>query len=87
MTNKFYLAKNDVKMCELIQGSELRGEKFSIDLATWYNTLAFEVQLKDVADFLRVKETLTRLGISSLGKNGEKPKLYQTCHILQKKGI
>jgi hypothetical protein len=34
-------------------------------------------------DFLRVKETLTRIGISTA--TGEK-KLYQSCHILHKKG-
>ena len=64
-----YLVNNDPALTKLIEGADKRGEKFSIDLGTWYNALAFEVQLKDVADFLRVKETLTRLGISSLGKD------------------
>jgi len=41
-----------------------------------------EVSLKQNDDFLKVKETLTRIGIAS-----EKNKtLYQSCHILHKKG-
>jgi len=41
-----------------------------------------EVQLTDSENFLKVKETLTRIGISSKKEN----KLYQSCHILHKKG-
>ena len=41
-----------------------------------------EVQLKDSDAFLKIKETLTRIGILS-----KKDKtLYQSCHILHKKG-
>lgn len=41
-----------------------------------------EVKLKDADDFLKVKETLTRLGVAS-----ERNKtLYQSCHILHKRG-
>jgi len=41
-----------------------------------------EVRLKDEQDFLKVKETLTRVGVAS-----EKTKtLYQSCHILHKRG-
>lgn len=41
-----------------------------------------EVQLKNQEDFLKVKETLTRIGVAS-----KKDKtLYQSCHILHKKG-
>ena len=47
-----YLVNNDPALTKLIEGADKRGEKFSIDLGTWYNALAFEVQLKDVADFL-----------------------------------
>lgn len=35
--------------------------------------------------FLQVKETLTRMGIS-VRKEGEPDSLYQTCHILSKRG-
>lgn len=41
-----------------------------------------EILLKTPEDFLRIKETLTRLGIA----NTEKQELYQTCHILHKQG-
>jgi hypothetical protein len=41
-----------------------------------------EVSLKDPDDFLKIKETLTRIGIPSI-KNKV---LYQSCHILHKQG-
>lgn len=41
-----------------------------------------EIALPDDDSFLKIKETLTRVGISS---NQDK-KLYQSCHILHKKG-
>ena len=45
------------------------------------NSLA-EVQLKNPDDFLKVRETLTRIGVAS-----KKDKiLYQSCHILHKQG-
>jgi len=41
-----------------------------------------EVTLSEPDDFLKVKETLTRIGIASRRDN----KLYQSCHILHKQG-
>ena len=41
-----------------------------------------EVTLKAPDDFLKVRETLTRIGVASRGEN----KLYQSCHILHKQG-
>jgi len=41
-----------------------------------------EVRLPDEDAFLKIKETLTRIGIA----NNKKKTLTQTCHILQKKG-
>ena len=41
-----------------------------------------EVNLKQEDDFLKVKETLTRIGVSSR----KEKKLYQSCHILHKRG-
>ena len=41
-----------------------------------------EVRINDSEDFLKIRETLTRIGICS-NKNKE---LYQSCHILHKKG-
>jgi hypothetical protein len=40
------------------------------------------VEVKLLKDFLIVKETLTRIGVSQEEKN----ELYQSCHILHKKG-
>ena len=52
---------------------------FNIDYPG-YNPL--EVSLKDPEDFLKVRETLSRIGVAS-----KKEKvLYQSCHILHKKG-
>ena len=47
-----------------------------------FNGLGVEVQLHSDEDFLKVKETLTRMGISSR----KDKKLYQSCHILHKRG-
>ncbi len=44
--------------------------------------LGIEVELHSPDDFLKIKETLTRIGVTS---NKEKT-LYQSCHILHKKG-
>ena len=49
----------------------------SVDL----NTLA-EVELAEDDDFLKIRETLTRIGIASRKENT----LYQSCHILHKRG-
>ena len=47
-----------------------------------FEGLGVEVQLKTEEDFLKVKETLTRIGVSSK----QNKKLYQSCHILHKRG-
>ena len=41
-----------------------------------------EISLNDPQDFLKIRETLTRVGVSSRVGN----KLYQSCHILHKRG-
>ena len=41
-----------------------------------------EVRLKTPDDFLKIKETLTRIGVASR----KDKKLYQSCHILHKQG-
>ena len=53
------------------------------DVINWTPNDMVEVLLKEPDDFLRVKETLTRIGISSK-KN--KNTLFQSCHILHKQG-
>jgi len=57
-----------------------RVERIPILLGEWYEHLALEVELADEQAFLKIKETLTRIGVSS---NKEK-KLFQSCHILSK---
>lgn len=47
-----------------------------------FEGLGVEVLLKKEEDFLKVKETLTRIGVSSKTEK----KLYQSCHILHKRG-
>ena len=41
-----------------------------------------QVELEQPDDFLKVKETLTRIGVASRKEN----KLFQSCHILHKQG-
>lgn len=41
-----------------------------------------EVRLKSAEDFLKVRETLSRIGLASKKENT----LYQSCHILHKQG-
>ena len=41
-----------------------------------------EIKLKKSEDFLKIKETLTRMGIPSIKER----KLFQSCHILHKRG-
>ena len=41
-----------------------------------------EVKLKNPEDFLKIKETLSRIGLASKKENT----LYQSCHILHKQG-
>ena len=48
----------------------------------WKQTDMVEVVLKEPDDFLKVRETLTRIGVASRKER----KLYQSCHILHKQG-
>lgn len=48
----------------------------------WDASQLIEVRLKQPDDFLKVRETLTRIGVASRSEN----KLYQSCHILHKQG-
>ena len=45
-----------------------------------------EIDAVDSDTFLKVKETLTRIGIASRRAGEEDPTLWQSCHILHKKG-
>tara|TARA_R100000008_G_scaffold52616_2_gene31839 strand:+ start:887 stop:1318 length:432 start_codon:yes stop_codon:yes gene_type:complete len=48
----------------------------------WSPDQMVEVILKEPDDFLKVRETLTRIGVASR----KEKKLYQSCHILHKQG-
>ena len=48
----------------------------------WKQSDMVEVTLKEPDDFLKVRETLTRIGVASR----KEKKIYQSCHILHKQG-
>ena len=48
----------------------------------WTADLMLEIRLKEADDFLKVRETLSRIGVASRKER----KLYQSCHILHKQG-
>ena len=49
---------------------------------TWSPEKMVEVLLNEPDDFLKVRETLTRIGVASR----KEKKIYQSCHILHKQG-
>jgi len=49
---------------------------------SWSAADMVEVKLRQPDDFLKVRETLTRIGVASRNEK----KLYQSCHILHKQG-
>ena len=49
---------------------------------TWSQDQMVEVTLNEPDDFLKVRETLTRIGVASR----KEKKIYQSCHILHKQG-
>jgi len=48
----------------------------------WTQEQMLEITLKEPDDFLKVRETLSRIGVASRKER----KLYQSCHILHKQG-
>ena len=52
------------------------------DEVKWTTESMIEVGLSEPDDFLKVRETLTRIGVASR----KEKKLYQSCHILHKQG-
>jgi len=53
-----------------------------MDTASWTPADMLEITLNEPDDFLKVRETLTRIGIASR----KEKKLFQSCHILHKQG-
>ena len=52
-------------------------ENENIEIKNWSPADMLEVSLNEPDDFLKVRETLTRIGVASRKDN----KLYQSCHI------
>ena len=57
-------------------------EDNNVQVREWTPQKMLEVTLNEPDDFLKVRETLTRIGVASRKDN----KLYQSCHILHKQG-
>ena len=53
-----------------------------MDEIKWIPEHMLEIGLKEPDDFLKVRETLSRIGVASRKER----KLYQSCHILHKQG-
>ena len=53
-----------------------------MDEVNWTQDQMLEIGLKEPDDFLKVRETLSRIGVASR----KEKKLYQSCHILHKQG-
>lgn len=57
-------------------------ENDNIQITDWTPSSMLEVTLNEPDDFLKIRETLTRIGVASR----KDQKLYQSCHILHKQG-
>ena len=57
-------------------------EENNNNIIEWTPASMLEVILNETDDFLKVRETLTRIGVASRKEN----KLFQSCHILHKQG-
>jgi hypothetical protein len=57
-------------------------ENENIEIHDWSPAKMLEVSLNEPDDFLKIRETLTRIGVASR----KDQKLYQSCHILHKQG-
>lgn len=54
----------------------------NIEMVQWTPASMLEITLNEPDDFLKIRETLTRIGVASR----KDQKLYQSCHILHKQG-
>ncbi|MDC0308676.1 translational repressor RegA [bacterium] len=52
------------------------------DIVEWSPEHMLEITINEPDDFLKVRETLTRIGVASR----KEKKLFQSCHILHKQG-
>jgi len=54
----------------------------NIEVKDWSPATMLEITLNEPDDFLKIRETLTRIGVASR----KDQKLFQSCHILHKQG-
>ena len=59
----------------------MENENNNIEVS-WSPAAMLEITLNEPDDFLKIRETLTRIGVASR----KDQKLYQSCHILHKQG-
>ena len=52
------------------------------EIIEWKPDSMLEIKIKEPDDFLKIRETLTRIGVASRKER----KIYQSCHILHKAG-
>lgn len=57
-------------------------ESENTEIKNWSPADMLEITLNEPDDFLKIRETLTRIGVASR----KDQKLYQSCHILHKQG-
>jgi len=57
-------------------------ENENIEIKNWVPADMLEITLNEPDDFLKIRKTLTRIGVASR----KDQKLYQSCHILHKQG-
>lgn len=55
----------------------------NVPVESLFKGVGIEIDIKDPQNFLKIKETLTRIGVASKTTN----MLYQSCHILHKRDI
>lgn len=60
----------------------MENENNNIEVKNWTPASMLEVTLNEPDDFLKIRETLTRMGVASR----KDQKLFQSCHILHKQG-
>ena len=62
---------------------DIQSDSIDVTPVEWTPAMMLEVVLNEPDDFLKVRETLTRIGVASRKTTN---KLYQSCHILHKQG-
>ena len=60
----------------------MENDNQNIEVKNWTPAQMLEVTLNEPDDFLKIRETLTRMGVASR----KDQKLFQSCHILHKQG-